>query len=188
MKYLFFLTVPLCGAFRGFEYNSIRLPPRVSQTRNTPFGSLETVSLSDLYKEVDAKSIKGMYISNDLKDIYITDNSELTRVVHSNPLLTENIVETATGRDIKTVILEPTNTLIDKGTQFFGGLVDFVVLSVTLTIVYNLFVGLFVRGNNSTSKNFPMGMFSFSSKEKTVDKSTITTRLADWAGSPEVTV
>ena len=89
-------------------------------------------------------------------------------------------------REIQTVILEPTNGFIEKGTQFFGGLVDFVILSVTLTIIYNLIFGFFIRGNNSTGNKFPMGMLPFKSKEQTIDKSTITTRLADWAGSPEV--
>ena len=185
MKYLLLLIVPFCGALRGFQPTSItRL--QVSKTVNTPYGPLESVDITELYKEVDTNSIKGIYFSNDLKDIYITDDSPLTRVVRSNPLLTENLVEAAMKREIQTVILEPTNGFIEKGTQFFGGLVDFVILSVTLTIIYNLIFGFFIRGNNSTGNKFPMGMLPFKSKEQTIDKSTITTRLADWAGSPEV--
>jgi len=193
MKHLFIVLLPLYNAFRvrfsPFTYSQLSL------TKNTPYGPLESTSFSDLYKGLEKDSIKSIYFSEDLKDIYVVENPEKvpTKVAHSHPLLTEQLVQYAREHEIKTTILEPVNTVFDKGGQFLTGIFDLTVMAIGFSILYNFFVLLFqgFQGRNkSTNRNGmrnPMTPFGFMKhSEKEVDQTTITTRLSDWAGSPEV--
>jgi cell division protease FtsH len=160
----------------------------VYQTKNTPYGPLENVPLNELYNGIENKEIKSVYLSDDLKDIYFLNNDDvsLSHIVRSNPILSEKIVERATSQDVKTIILEPENGIFQQGTQLIGGLFDFTLIAITISIAYN-FLSLFIRNRDGKGAGMPNNPFGFLNKEDSmVDKSTITTRLTDWAGSPEV--
>jgi cell division protease FtsH len=157
---------------------------QVIQMKNTPYGDIDNIPLSDIYKGLNSDA--NIYISNDLKDIYIKQD-EFVRTAHSSPALSENLVETAIKNNVRTSILEPSNNYFEMGSRLFTGVIDFAVVSLTISILYNVFVGIFFkRGTNGIGgpggSLFP---FSFSTKEA-VNKSDISVRLTDWAGSPEV--
>ena len=109
MNYFYLWFIPTCLGFR-----SLRPIPHLwtlSQTKNTPFGPLESIPFSELYKRLDSNTVRDLYISNDMNDIYLINTNEvmLSEVVHSNPLLTEDVVEKAVQTQVKTVILDPPN-------------------------------------------------------------------------------
>jgi cell division protease FtsH len=82
--------------------------------------------------------------------------------------------------------LEPVNNLFDKGGQILTGVLDLSVMLIGFSIVYNLVINLFFQGGQGQG-NRGMSPFYFMKKsEKAVDQGAITTRLTDWAGSPEV--
>jgi cell division protease FtsH len=145
--------------------------------KQTPYGELESIPISDFYNDITSKSMSGIYISNDLKEIYIknTEDPRFDRVVHSNPLLTQHLVEKATENQVKTIILEPPNGIFEQGQQIIGGLFNFVFISILFSLVMNIF--------RRTATAMSFNPFK---EDKTVDQSQITTRLTDWAGSPEV--
>ena len=220
MKHLFIVLLPLCNAFRlhspFLHHLSFNVPEKrvelsemdcaskmrkgVKQTRlhltkYTPYGPLESASLSDVYKGLEKESIKNIYFSEDLKDIYIVETPEkvLTKVAHSHPLLTEQIIKSAREHEVKTAVLEPVNTIFDKGGQVLTGVLDLSIMVIGLSILYNLAIVFFQRfqgkgtSGNKNKKGGSMSPFGFITKsEKAVDQTAITTRLSDWAGSPEV--
>lgn len=189
MKWL--LWIPLCEAFRTIPHSPLGRS-HLSLKKTTPYGPLEFVPLSDVYKGLDSDAIRSIYFSDDLKDIYLVEKpeSKVTKVVHSHPLLTEPLIETARKHEITTVVLDPVSSLFDKGGQFVTGLLDISVMAIAFSIVYNL-GSIFFKGlqNGSTNgrSNSPVTPFGFMKKtEKAVDQTAIPTRLSDWAGSPEV--
>jgi cell division protease FtsH len=135
-----------------------------------------------------------MYFSEDLKNIYVVETPEKipTKIVNSNPLLTEQLVVSAREHKITTAVLEPVNNLFDKGGQLLTGVLDLSVMLIGFSIVFNLVINLFFQGfqgmGSSGNKN-GMGPSPFNLMKKSkaqVDQTAIKTRLSDWAGSPEV--
>ena len=215
MKYLFIL-LPLCEAFyspyvdNGLHQFSFNMPPKGAEVngllyaskmrkgvshkglhliKNTPYGPLEGAPLSDIYKGLDQGSIDSIYFSDDLKDIYVVETPEkiISKITHSHPILTEQLVESAREHKITTAVLEPVNTLFDKGGQVLTGLLDLSVMVVVLSILYNFAVIIFQSIQGKGGGNRGMTPFNLMKKsEKEVDQTFITTRLSDWAGSPEV--
>jgi cell division protease FtsH len=159
---------------------------QVIQMKNTPYGDIDNIPLSDIYKELNSDT--NIYISNDLKDVYIKQD-DFVRTAHSSPVLSENLVETAIQNNVRTSILEPSNNYFEMGRGLFTGIMDFAIVSLTMTILFNIFSNIFFRrGANIPGVGGPGGSlfpFSFSTKEA-VNKSDISVRLTDWAGSPEV--
>jgi cell division protease FtsH len=192
MKYLFLGLLPLCQAFRLHSNPLTRQPLHL--IKNTPYGPLEGAPLSDIYKGLDQDSITGIYFSEDLKNIYVVETPEKapSKIVNSNPLLTEQLIVSAREHKITTSVLEPVNNLFDKGGQLLTGFLDLSVMLIGLSIVYNLVINLFFQGfqgkGSSGNKN-GMGPSPFNLMKKSkaqVDQTAIKTRLSDWAGSPEV--
>jgi len=173
-----------------------QIKPLVSSSpvsiKNTDYGRIERGSLSELYNGIDTHTIKSVYFSEDLKQIYFIEEGDVmfSRVVNSNPILTNSIIESANKNEIKTAILETPNNLYREGAVIVNGLFNFATMAIGFSIVVNLIRLLFI-GNSSNRNNNPMmpgGPFSFMSNDKDnmMDKSTINVTLADWAGSPEV--
>ena len=177
MNYFYLWFIPTCLGFRSLR----PIPPlwSLSQTKNTPFGPLESIPFSELYKRLDSNTVRDLYISNDMNDIYLINTNEvmLSEVVHSNPLLTEDVVEKAVQTQVKTVILDPPNDFLNSIGKTFGGLFDFIFVGVAVSILINIIRSFFRMDN----------MPSFGFKDTTaIDKTQVTTRLTDWVGSPEV--
>lgn len=200
MKCLSLVLLPLCQAFHSIPFHtnpfhsSVPFHSRLHLTKNTPYGPLEGAPLSDIYKGLDQDSITGMYFSEDLKNIYVVETPEKipTKIVNSNPLLTEQLVVSAREHKITTAVLEPVNNLFDKGGQLLTGVLDLSVMLIGFSIVFNLVINLFFQGfqgmGSSGNKN-GMGPSPFNLMKKSkaqVDQTAIKTRLSDWAGSPEV--
>ena len=175
MNYFVLWFIPICMAFHSYPHSSHLHSTRLYQDKNTPYGLLDSIPLSDIYKGLESKSIQDLYISNDMKDIYILEKNanKMSRVIHSNPILTEHIVESAIKKEIKTVILEPTSTIFEEGGKIMGGMFDFIFITFAISILLR-FLGSVIKG--------PMNIL-FTQKQTIVDSET---RLTDWAGSPEV--
>ena len=183
MNHLIFFTIVI-GSVAAFIPSLPQLKTRAHliQMKNTPYGDIDNIPLSDIYKGLNSDA--NIYISNDLKDIYIKQD-EFVRTAHSSPALSENLVETAIKNNVRTSILEPSNNYFEMGSRLFTGVIDFAVVSLTISILYNVFVGIFFRNSGIGGPGGSLFPFSFSTKEA-VNKSDISVRLTDWAGSPEV--
>lgn len=169
MKYLFLTVLPLCEGFYSFtQFNLRGYQKHNGVTKSTPYGPLESTPLSDIY-------------TDDLKDMYVINTLEKNRIISD-----ERMMEMAREHKITTTILEPVNNLFEKGGQILTGVLDLSIMLIGFSIVYNLVINLFFQGGQGQA-NRGMPPFNFMKKsEKAVDKGAITTRLTDWAGSPEV--
>jgi len=181
--FIIILGVGLASAFRPIQPDR----PLFSRhlMKNTPYGSLENMPLSDLYKQLDTDTIQNIYLSNDLKDIYVKQN-DITQVVHSNPILTDNLLDIVIKNNIPTSVLEPVNNYFEIGGHILTGIMNIAFVTISISIIYNLF-GLLFLGSKNNQNGGPMGgPFPFSKPKDIVDKSSVSVRLSDWAGSPEV--
>ena len=144
MKYLCLVLLPLCQAFYSplRQFHSILFHSPLHLIKNTPYGPLEGALLSDIYKGLDQDSITGMYFSEDLKNIYVVETPEKvpSKIVNSNPLLTEQLVVSAREHKITTAVLEPVNNLFDKGGQLLTGVFDLSIMAIGFLILYNLVI------------------------------------------------
>jgi len=159
--------------------------------KNTDYGTIETGTLSELYNGIDTHTIKDIYFSEDLKQVYFIEDGDFifSRVVNSNPILTNSIIENANKNEIKTAILETPMNIYREGGAIVNGLFSIATMAIGFSIVVNLIRLLFTgRSSNRNNPIMPGGPFSFMSNDNDnmIDKSTINVTLADWAGSPEV--
>ena len=156
--------------------------------KQTQYGPLESTSLTELYKGMDDHTIRDIYFSKDLEQIYIREDTDavVSGVVNSNPILTNSIIETANKNQISAMIIEQPLNIYTSVLTLANGLFEFTIFSVAITILLNIFRAFFRSNGNSN----PMGQGSFpflqNYEDKIVDKSAINITLADWAGSPEV--
>ena len=67
---------------------------------------VETRPLTDLYKGMDAHTIKDIYFSDDLKRVFYLDIESEYKMVNSNPVLTNAIVERAKKKKISAAIIQ----------------------------------------------------------------------------------
>jgi cell division protease FtsH len=197
MKYIFLFSylnivsalVPLKGQIKPVSTFSSSSSPFYS-VKNTDYGTIETGTLSELYNGIYSHTIKGIYFSEDLKDVYFIQDGDVifSRVVNSNPILTNSIIESANKNQIKTGILETPMNIYREGGVIINGLFSFATMAIGFSIVVNI-IRLLLTGNSSNrNPMMPGGPFSFNTNENDnmIDKSTINVTLADWAGSPEV--
>jgi cell division protease FtsH len=166
------------------------LDSSVYSIKNTDYGQIEKGLLSDLYNGIDRHTIKSIYFSEDLKEVYFIEDGDVpfSRVVNSNPILTNGIIESANKNDIKTGILETPNSLYKEGLSIANGLFNFSIMAIGFSIVVNIIRLLFTGNASNRNPMMPGGPFSFIQKENEnmIDKSTVNVTLSDWAGSPEV--
>ena len=187
MKCLCLVLLPLCQAFHSIPFHTNPFHSPLHLTKNTPYGPLEGAPLSDIYTGLDQDSIKGIYFSEDLKNIYVVETPEKvpSKIVNSNPLLTEQLIVSAREHKITTAVLEPVNNLFDKGGQLLTGVLDLSVMLIGFSIVFNVVMSLFFQRQGKGQG--PMPPFNFMKKsDAQVDQTSVKTRLSDWAGSPEV--
>lgn len=167
MRFLLFVL----NVAYGFRTMRFAKPSILHQTKNTPYGPLESGSISDLYRNIEERSLRNIYFGHDLKDIYIAEDSIPKQVIHSDPIFANQIIESAQKNNVITTILEPpVNVLADIG--------NFSMVAVFLYIAANIIAAFTPSRRNAF---FPMN-----NKDNVVDKSNINITLADWAGSPEV--
>lgn len=144
---------------------------------------VETRPLTDLYKGMDAHTIKDIYFSDDLKRVFYLDIESGYNIVNSNPVLTNAIVERATNQKISAAIIQEPKTFYDQSLSFANGVFEFAIMSAAFTIVLNV-IRLFIINKNPMMQS-PFTILQMD-EDKEVDKSTINITFADWAGSPEV--
>ena len=192
MKYICLLSclnivsalVPLNNQLRPI------LDSSVYSIKNTDYGQIEKGLLSDLYNGIDRHTIKSIYFSEDLKQVYFIEDGDVpfSRVVNSNPILTNGIIESANKNEIKTGILETPNSLYKEGLSIANGLFNFSIMAIGFSIVVNIIRLLFTGNASNRNPMMPGGPFSFMTQENEnmIDKSTVNVTLSDWAGSPEV--
>jgi cell division protease FtsH len=156
--------------------------------KNTEYGNFETRSLGDLYKGIEEHSIRKIYFSDNLKEIYIkeneNDNQYNMKVINSDPILTDKIIELSSKSDIDTMIMTPPHNIFNDGLKFAGNTLDFIIISLFISTFIQFVVGYFTRGNRQMPMN-PMNL-PFLNKDKRIDKTILNISLSDWAGSPEV--
>ena len=100
--------------------------------KNTDYGQIEKGLLSDLYNGIDRHTIKSIYFSEDLKQVYFIEDGDVpfSRVVNSNPILTNGIIESANKNEIKTGILETPNSLYKEGLSFVCYLLEMLQIEI----------------------------------------------------------
>jgi len=180
MKHILFFT--LFNIVNSFIQPSSQIKPVLYAVKNN-----EYASLSELYDGMNKHMIDGVYFSDDLKKVYITEGTDkLSRVVNSNPILTNSIIEHANKNEIKTAILETPQNLYTNSMVLANGIFNFAIMTVAASIVLNV-IRLIIRGNVSNKNQMMSGPFSFIMEDDNIiDKTIINVTLADWAGSPEV--
>ncbi len=157
-------------------------------TKNTDYGPIEEVPLSELYNGINDHSIDTIYFSEDLKQVYIIDDHNVifSRVVNSNPILTTDIMTNANKNQIHTAILERPQNIYTNGVIIMNSVYNIAVACIGVSIFINL-IRLLFTGNAGRNPMMP-GPFSFPMKneDKIIDTSAMNITFADWAGSPEV--
>ena len=173
----------------------------IRSTKNTDYGVMETESLSNLYKNIENHEIKNVYFSENLKQVYFKDttlcNDEssmpsdttnecngVMKVVNSDPILTDKIIELSTKNNVNTVIMDTPYNIWNSGAKLVGSAVDFVIVSFFLSMLFQIVMAIAGRGRNQS----PMGgmNFPFLKSDKKIDKTILNTSFSDWGGSPEV--
>ena len=155
-------------------------------------------SMSQLYNQIDNKKIDEIYVSNDLKKIYIKENNKENdnifnyKTIESNPYLTNKLIEKSEEKEINTYVMQtPTNFLQNSLNTFSGVVNGFIIPSIFLTLFIS-YVRTFFAGNNfNTGGSSGPGMNPFQNFKKDFQKdkenmikANIT--LNSWAGSEEI--
>lgn len=191
---IFFLFIGSVEGFYLLSKKHVCLRP-LKVIKNTEYGPMETESLTELYKGLENHDINKIYISENLKEIYIDENDGVSsipkKVVKSDPILTDKIIELSSKNDVKTMIIDNPNNLLADGLKFVGNAFDFIVISLVLSTLFQLslgFFGFFKRGSGQRGPMGPMGPMNlpFLNKDKRIDKTILNVSLSDWAGSPEI--
>jgi len=159
-------------------------------------------SISELYKDIDKQTINEIYVSNDLKKIYIKENLNEEqmkeygykynyKVVESNPYLTNKLIEKTENTEINTFVMQTPTSVIQSGLNAFSGVVNgFILPSIFLSIVIS-YARVFFAGNNFNTGggNSPLSPFQnfrkdFKKDKENMIKANIT--LNSWAGNDEI--
>ena len=161
--------------------------------KNTEFGPLETDNLSDLYKGLEKHEIKNIYFSENLKQIYYTDKEtcipsyeNCMKVVNSNPIITDKIIELSTKNNVNTMIIDTPYNIFNDAGKILNNAVDFLIVSFVLTIVVQTLSLFFGRGTGNQRPMNGMNLPFLNNKEKLIDKTILNTSFSEWGGSPEV--
>jgi cell division protease FtsH len=169
------------------------IKPPIHLIKNTEFGPLETENLSDLYKRLEKHEIKNIYFSENLKQIYYTDKEicvpsyeNCMKVVNSNPIITDKIIELSTKNNVNTLIIDTPYNIFNDAGKILGNAVDFLIVSFILTIVVQTLSLFFGSGTGNQRPMNGMNLPFLNNKEKLIDKTILNTSFSQWGGSPEV--
>lgn len=201
MIILFFIFLTMCDSFHlNYKSHKTCINPLKMKTNPNDF---KTESMSELYSEINNKKIDEIYVSNDLKKIYIKENlpeKEINdygynfnyKIVESNPYLTNKLIEKSEEKEISTYVMQTPTSFIQNGFNALSGLVNgFIIPSIFLSIFIS-YARAFITGNNfNTGGNGGSGLNPFQSFRKDIKKdkenmikANIT--LDSWAGSEEI--
>jgi len=168
----------------AFRYtHGLTTRPTINQSVVKKNDMVETRPLTDLYKGMDAHTIKDIYFSDDLKRVFYLDIESEYKMVNSNPVLTNAIVERATNQKISAAIIQEPKTFYEQGVSFANGVFEFAIMSAALTIILNI-IRISISNKNPMMQG-PLTLLQMD-EDMEVDKSKINITFADWAGSPEV--
>ena len=183
---------------------------------------IEEESINDLYQDITQQKINTIYITNDLKNIYAEKNSnqvelnnqknnkekntnsitfskpssifQYVKQVHSEPSITQKIIDQTFEKNIDSYILQPVSNPISNflaGTvSFFDTfLFPFFIISFIISFLGNIINNGGLNTGNNLNK--ASSIFSGNNYKKNMDsvrqslkESNMT--LASWAGSPEI--
>ena len=160
-------------------------------------------SMSDLYGQINNKKINEIYVSNDLKKIYVKENlpkNEVNdygynynyKIVESNPYLTNKLIEKSEEKEISTFVMQTPSSVLQNGLNAFSGVVNgFIIPSIFLTLFISYARTFFAGNNFNTGGSSGSGMNPFQNFKKDFQKdkenmmkANIT--LNSWAGSEEI--
>ena len=169
---------------------------------NMAQNNYETESMSQLYNEITKKKVNEIYISNDLKKVYVKEylpenkfNDEgynfNYKLIDSNPFLTNKLIEKSQENEVNTFIMQAPSNIIQNGLNTFSGVVNgFIIPSIFLTLFVS-YARTFFSGNgfNTGGGNSPLSPFQnfkkdFQKDKENMMKANIT--LDSWAGSEEI--
>ena len=180
-----------------FESNSYSIKSNLRMNNQ----NFELEPINELYKQINNKKIDQIYISNDLKEIYIKEKNNLNdeiskkniKLIESNPYLTNKLIEKSEQNEINTFIMKEPQNILQSGFNVISGFVnDFIIPSIFLSIFIS-YIRLFFLGNkfntggsNGSGMNpFQMNFNKDIQKDKeNMIKANIT--LSSWAGSEEI--
>ena len=158
-------------------------------------------SMSELYNEINKKKIDEIYVSNDLKKIYVKENLPKEQVneygynynykiVESNPYLTNKLIEKSEEKEISTYVMQTPSSVFQNGLNAFSGVVNgFIIPSIFLSIFVSYVRAYFAGNNFNTGGSSGMNPFQnfkkdFKKDKESMIKANIT--LDSWAGSEEI--
>lgn len=160
-------------------------------------------SMSELYKDIKTHKIDEIYVSNDLKKIYIKEylpDDKINdfgynynyKVVESNPYLTNKLIEKSEEKEINTYVMQTPTSFIQNSLSAFSGVVNgFILPSIFLTIFISYARAYFSGNGFNTGGGTGSGINPFDNFKKDFEKdkenmikSNIT--LSSWAGSEEI--
>ena len=199
MLFLFFMFFTLCDSFH-MNYKSHTKTPLYMQLNPNDFKS---ESMSELYGEINNKKVNEIYVSNDLKKIYVKEDlpkDEVNdygynynyKIIESNPYLTNKLIEKSEEKEISTYVMQTPSSFIQNGFNALSGVVNgFIIPSIFLSIFIS-YARAFITGNNfNTGGSGGSGLNPFQSFRKDIKKdkenmikANIT--LDSWAGSDEI--
>lgn len=175
----------------GIRHLGMKQP--IKLIKNTEFGPLETEKLSDLYNRIEDHEIKNIYFSENLKQIYYTDkefcmpsHDNCMKVVNSNPIITDKIIELSTKNDVNTMIMDTPYNIFNDAGKILGNAVDFLIVSFILTMVVQTLSLFFNGGARNQRPMNGMNLPFLNKKDNKIDKTVLNTSFSEWGGSPEV--
>ena len=197
--FLIFLTGNLCNSF--IMPKSLVKHNKINMQLNP--NDFKSESMSELYKDINTHKIDEIYVSNDLKKIYIKEylpDDKINdfgynynyKVVESNPYLTNKLIEKSEEKDINTYVMQTPTSFIQNSFSAFSSVVNgFILPSIFLTIVISYARAYFSGNGFNTGGGTGSGINPFDNFKKDFEKdkenmikSNIT--LSSWAGSEEI--
>ena len=197
-----FLCIQNVLCFQNNIYRTSKSIPTIWMANINPLGFEKLIQpepFNELIKRIDNKDVDSVYFSNNMKKIYtrkdINGDGEYDfedyTITNSDSSISDIIIDHATKKDIRTVILEEP---INPVSNFFAGVynvfsflfVPFIVLSIirTFSMTSNMGTGpLGPMGGGGNNKLSAFGNMNSDDKNNMI-KANIS--LSSWAGSPEI--
>ena len=154
-------------------------------------------SISELYHDISNNKINEIYISNDLKKVYVKenkindDNNFNYKIVTINPFLTNKLIEKTENTQINTYVMETPNNLIQNGFGLINNVFNGFILPAVIISIFISYARIFFGKNNfnngmGNGQINPFQNFKndFQKDKENMIKANIS--LNSWAGSEEI--